>query len=104
MDRPPLYRFPPAATGGSPRDDVRTLVELMRTGNPALVRRWVTALLRMDPASREALVAEAERRAPGAELTVVDPPRARDGYVERVERTYEVKPEPNRTARRARRA
>lgn len=68
------------------------LVELLRTGGPNLARRWVAALLRMDPARRESLVKEAERLAAGEEITVVHPPRDRGGYVEQIERTYEVKP------------
>ena len=94
MARAPLYRFPRSTPVVPPQDEVRALVELIRAGGPALTRRWVAALLRMDPAEREALVAEAERRAGDArgEVTVVHPPRAHDGYVEQIERTYEVKP------------
>ncbi|MDX2131303.1 MAG: hypothetical protein SFY69_04550 [Planctomycetota bacterium] len=91
------------------------LVDLLRPGTADLARRWVGALLTVDPADREALVAEVERRvaslyplAPGADqpdagsslsgaadeppaepVDVVHPPRQRDGYVEQVRVTYE---------------
>lgn len=71
------------------------LVELLQPAGPDLARRWLAALLTVDRAEREALVAEVERRvaercgAPAPEITVVHPPAQREGYVEEVTVTYE---------------
>jgi hypothetical protein len=104
MARAPLYRFPDEPPRTDPGDDIRRLVELTRAGGPSLVRRWVAALLRLDAGARESLVAEAERRAGDGPvgLTVVHPPRSYDGYMEQVERSYEIKPASDGAASRRR--
>lgn len=79
------------------------LLELLHPAGPELARRWLAALLLVDRADREALVAEIERRvsaayppAPSldAELHHRSPPVQRDGFVEEVETTYVAVPRP----------
>lgn len=73
------------------------LVELLQPAGPDLARRWLAALLAVDRAERETLVAEVERRvaamyraadAEAAEINVVHEPTQREGYVEQVTVTY----------------
>jgi hypothetical protein len=78
------------------------LVELLKPAGPDLARRWLAALLLVDREDRPALVAEIEKRvasvyrkdapADGRQVEVVYPPVQREGYVEQVTTTYEVKP------------
>jgi hypothetical protein len=81
------------------------IVELLQPAGPDLVRRLAAALLLVPRAEREAIVAAIERRiaetypppAPSrvpdpSTVTLVQPPRQRDGYVERVETTYDRPP------------
>lgn len=92
----------------SPGDQMRTLIELLRRGGPELGRRWLAALMLVDPAEREGVVAEIERtfaeryrrgpagaRAEGTNVsvTVVHPPERRAGYIEQKETTYEATPD-----------
>lgn len=92
----------------SPNDQMRTLIELLRRGGPELGRRWLAALMLVDAAEREGVVAEIERtfaarypRGPrGAEtdgsrlsVTMVHPPQRRAGYIEQKETTYEAAPD-----------
>lgn len=82
------------------------LVELLRTGTPELSRRWLAALMMVPASERAGVVSAVERQivatycageddAPtlgtSRHLHVVSAPVQRDGYVEQVERTYEVK-------------
>ncbi|MFM9995910.1 MAG: hypothetical protein ACKVU4_08925 [Phycisphaerales bacterium] len=92
----------------SPNDQMRTLIELLRRGGPELGHRWLAALMLVDPADREGVVAEIERtfaerytRVPGVtradgsirSVTVVHPPQRRAGYIEQKETTYEATPD-----------
>lgn len=95
------------------------LVELLRPVGPELARRWLAVLALVDPADREALVAELERRAvdqyapvkreqppktkpkaraikpSSGEMTLIHPPQQKQGYVEIVEVSYtSAKPKP----------
>lgn len=82
----------------SPNDHLRMLVELLKPAGAELARRWVAALLLAPAEEREAIVEEVESRMVelyeprdgGSEvmLEVSDEPIQRDGYVERVTRTY----------------
>ncbi len=116
---PPLLKCSSLPPGELvPADHVRLLVELLRPLGPELARRWVAALLAVDAADRAALVEAIERRVaelyagvprrarPAREITLVRPPARRDGYVEQVETTYEVRAEPDapRRTTRARRS
>jgi hypothetical protein len=100
-----------------PNQHVRTIVEFLRPGTPDLSRRWISALLLVPEAEREAVVASVERRivetyasgqgarggaagtsaaaaatpeATERQVTVVYPPVAKDGYTEQVHRTFGV--------------
>lgn len=85
----------------SPNDHARMLVELLRPLGAELGRRWLAALLIVSPEDRASLVAEIERRIVAEyggretdkqEVRVIGPEVQRDGYSERIETVYEVKP------------
>lgn len=88
------------------------IVELLRPAGVELARRWLVALLMVDQADREALVAEVERRVaeqygrggtdpdePVPQVHVVHPPVQRPGYVEQVVASYDVRAQASPTAR-----
>ena len=123
MAKPPAPLIRPPKPGSSPApspaDQTRMLVELLRVGGPALVRRWVAVLLLAPAQERESIVSAVERRlvelyaeplcaadpidAPAESeesdeapiVHVVSPAAQKEGYVEQVERTYA----PSRKAR-----
>ncbi|GAB4516814.1 MAG: hypothetical protein Tsb0013_21230 [Phycisphaerales bacterium] len=81
------------------------LIELLRPATPDLARRWLAALLIVPEDEREAVVEaiegrmheeydDAERaRAEAARwLHISEIEEQHDGYTQRVERSYEVKP------------
>lgn len=97
------------------------LVELLRTGTPELSRRWLAALMMVPADERAGVVSAVERQivatycpsteeaptlATSRHIHVVGPPVQRDGYVEQIERTYEVKSpsEKPKTQRKRRKA
>lgn len=110
----PLLKDLPLPPGElNPSDHVRLLVELLRPLGPQLARRWVAALLAVDAHDRAALVemienrvaelyADSPRRPAERQVTLVGPPRQRDGYVEQVETTFEVREEPAASRRSGR--
>ncbi len=82
-----------------PNDHVRMLLELLRPASPELARRWLAALMLVPPGEREEVVALVESRIvseytargepPKAEmLHLHSPPLQREGYTERVVRSY----------------
>lgn len=91
------------------------MVELLRPMGPELARRWLAALLVVAPEEREAMVSAIEQRvmelygrgsaeppaAPPKEYRVIAAPVQRNGYVEQVTTTYEVKPPPRQPRRRS---
>lgn len=117
--RSPLV--PPGHDPGEPRasrtllanDHLRMLIELIRPATPDLARRWTAALLMAPEEEREAIVEAVERRMTElyhgvvseddepAWLHVSGPEVERDGYTERVERTYEVRPDGRKGVTRA---
>lgn len=99
---PPLVPLPTGfedSSGLLPNDHVRMLIELLRPAGVELARRWLAALMLVDAAEREAMVAMVERQiaqlygpksAAPAGLQVVHPPVQRDGHIEQIVTTYEV--------------
>ncbi|MEM1423134.1 MAG: hypothetical protein AAGH64_03930 [Planctomycetota bacterium] len=88
------------------------LIELIRPATPDLARRWLASLLIAPEEDREAIVraieakmratyddAERDRAEEQRWLHVSGPEVLKDGYTERVERTYEVKPDEEEDAR-----
>ena len=102
---------PPGSAPGTsrtllPNDHLRMLIELIRPATPDLARRWLASLLNAPEEEREEIVraieakmretyddAERERAERRQWLHVSGPEVQKDGYTERVERTYEVKPD-----------
>lgn len=74
-----------------------------------LVRRWVSALLLVPEAERPGVVAAIERRIAGAYaageeplIHLRGPVVQRDGYIERIERTFTAASKPGRGAAKPR--
>lgn len=91
----------------APNEHARLLVEFLR--RPDLSRRWMGALVKVDPARRAELVREVERlvaeRFGGetVEVTLRRPPVQRAGYIEETEVVYRsVRPSRSGAARRRR--
>lgn len=95
-----------------PNDHLRMLIQLLRPTTPDLARRWVAALLMVPEDERTGVVEAVEARIAaefGADakagemaerwLHVSGPEVQKDGYTERVERTYEVQGEGEDAAR-----
>lgn len=76
------------------------LLQLLEPAGPELARRWVAALMLVPGDEREAVVRGVERRIveeyggsePERQVRVRRGPVQREGYVEEVISTYEVKP------------
>lgn len=105
-NRPPLLKRPAEPSVSPtllPNDQLRMLVELLKTGSLELTRRWVAALLLVPEAEREAVVKSVEGRIVAVydnptndalddrEIVVRYPAVQHDGYVEEVVKRYEVK-------------
>jgi len=63
--KPPLLKCPDGSDGSPrllPGDDLKLVVEFLRPLGPELARRWLGALLMVDPDEREEMVAAVEQR------------------------------------------